>query len=561
VKLRWKSFERKLRPRIRRAIRASPTLKKEYKQIRNTFHRHRHFRGWMARLLVLAVVGGLIAFRPGSAPLVFAFLLLWSLGSICWRAVRLHLLLYASPDLNTFRYLPVSDDDIFRALWRAFIFNSAWSALDFAVAYGALAFQLGNGWQSLLTGAAFGALQCIFVLASAVLLASFGSQRWLTLLAMMFYGGAIGLVILGGRVPQLVTALISLAYWIPPSGWIYHAIGIGASGGWLLDFFPSILTAFVLVALPLAYRRKRAGYSLSEGIFDKAYRSTAIGEAAALKLKDYGDLFVQDESAAAASVRSQLLHDRLDWAHSGFVERLIGCSLTDREKTVAEFLTGSNPKWTKSLLSLIVFLAFLSLGAAVVARVIRAPTDIFIFIIVFLVVASAKPWPAFRPTAPIGHSPPHYALYPIGFGELMRTLLKISFLRYFFCAPFVFLFIIIAGLSLRTEYNFSWVLGLKLVFLGAAAQPIIAVATFSTASSDTHRIAFLFVAGVFATSLVCLGVIFLAFLTPLNSLISGSAILLLSLACPWLYGLWFNRSKFDLIHPRATGAVVVQPAR
>src|SRR5678816_3597264 len=97
------------------------------------------------------------------------------------------------------------------------------------------------------------------------------------------------------------------------------------------DWMPCLIAGTVLACYPVALRRLRQGYVLSETDFAQAFRLTATGEAAALRLKEYGEQFAQAPQDAAATVKGLAFLDRLDWQKAGLVERIVAIALTERE--------------------------------------------------------------------------------------------------------------------------------------------------------------------------------------------------------------------------------------
>ena len=116
----------------------------------------------------------------------------------------------------------------------------------------------------------------------------------------------------GGRIPEMVSWLSAVASWIPPAGWIHYALGLSVSPGAGRDWIPSRITGTVLAFYPIARRRLHRGYKLSEAIFARAFRFTAAGEAASLRLTENGEQFAQPSQDANASVKARAFCDQLD---------------------------------------------------------------------------------------------------------------------------------------------------------------------------------------------------------------------------------------------------------
>ncbi len=547
--LRWKNFERKLRRRIRKEVRASAALRQEYRHIR------RGRRWWnirispgFYRLIFWFVALGYLAQGALAVELVLAFIWLWALGAAFWRTAQLQSTLYFAPELNLFNHLPISHDEIFWVQWRKFLRGSFWPMVDFAVLYGVLAFRLGAGWQSLTAGLLFGGLQGLFNIGIAASLFGLGLRRWLPVTALFLYVSAIGLLFFGTSLPSLVGWLIGAAYWIPPAGWIHYAFGLSFSHGLASDLVPCLIAGTVLAGYPIARRRLQRGYVLSETVFAQAFRLTATGEAGALRLKEYGDAFAQSAQDASASVKAGSFLDRLDWRKAGLAERIVSQVLTEREKTIAEFLTAARPGWTKSLRTMAMFGIVVLIAAKIFSAQILSGFGVMIFVVVFVLMRSgSQAWRGFGPAAPVGLPPPLYAFYPLSFAELHRVIMKIMLVRLLLFLPLVAGagYFIMGALSQNS--GTILLMGGKIILAVIAAQPLLAILPFSASSNDSDRFRFAIPALIYGLIMAACGVGFVFVPDPPIAISLGLAGALLCWLAPWLYGHRFNHNKFDLL--------------
>lgn len=549
MSLRWKSFERKLKRRVRAEIRASAGLRQEYKRLRrgrrwwnvrinpNTYR----LVFWFLALNFLSV--GLMAVEQ-----VLAFIWLWTTAAALWRTVQLQSTLYFAAELNLFNHLPISDAEIFQVQWRKFLRGSVGPVLDFSVLYGALAYRLGAGWQSPLIGLLFGSLQGLFNIGIAASLLSIGFRRWLPMSALLLHVGAIGLLIFGNSLPVVVAWLSAAAFWIPPAGWIQYALGLSFSHGAASGWVPSLIAGTLLACYPLARRRLQRGYVLSEASFAQAFRSTATGEAAALRLKEYGEMFAQSPQDASASVKARTFLNQFDWRKAGLVERIVSRVLTEREKAIAEFLTAANPGWTKSFRTMVLAGITLLIAAKVFSLQLASGFGVIIFVAVFFLLGGgSQAWRGFGPAATVGLPPPLYIFYPLSFAELHRAIMKIMLVRYLLFLPLLAggAYLFTRSLNLNTGLISTY--GVKIILTGIAAQPVLAIMPFSASSNDSDRFRFAVPAlGYGLVTMACgAGFVFI------QDLLTATAIGLLgALLCwgaPWLYGRRFNQSKFDLL--------------
>lgn len=555
MNLRWKAFERKLRRRVRAEVRASVALRKEYR------HAHRGRRWWnvqltpnVYRLLFWFVALNFLGRSLMPVEQVLAFIWVWAMAAALWRTTQLQSTLYFAPELNLFNHLPISDHDIFQVQWRKFLRGSLRPAIDFAVLYGALAFRMGAGWQSPVAGLLFGAVQALFNIGIAAGLMGFGFRRGLPVAALLFYVGGIGLLFFGSGFPELVTWLSCAAYWIPPAGWIQYALGFSISQGPVSDWVPCLIAGTVLAAYPVARQRLQRGYVLNEAVFAQAFRLSATGEAAALRLKDHGAKFTQSEQDVSASVKGRAFLDRLDWRKAGWVERMVSVILTEREKAIAEFLTAANPRWTRSFRTMIIVGVLLVIAAKVFSLQFLSGFGVMIFVAVFLLMGGGnQAWRGFGLAATVGLPPPLYAFYPLSFAELHRTIVKIMLMRYLLLLP------LLAGAAyvLTTSLNFTshqiFVIGGKIILTGIIAQPMLALMPFSAASNDSSRFRFAIPALIYGLLALTGGGVFVFVDDVLTSFFAGLIGTLLCWVAPYLYGRRFNRNKFDLL-PSARSA-------
>lgn len=550
MSLRWQQFERGLRRRIRAEVRASAALREEYKHIQ------RRRRWWnlqispgFYRLIFWLLVVNSFSRGPLAIEQMLTFIWLWAMGAAFWHTGRLQSALYFAAELNLFQHLPISDDAIFHAQWRKFLRGMIWPTLDFGVLYGVLAYRLGAGWQSPVIGLGFGSLQGLFVVGIATSLLGFGFRNRLPIISMLFYTSGIGVLFFGGRMPEAAVWLSAAAYWIPPAGWIHYALGLTVSHGVGSDWIPSLLAGTVLAGYPIARRRLHRGYKLSEAVFARAFQFTATGEAASLRLAEYGEQFAQPAQDASASVKARAFCDQLDWRKAGLVERIVSSVLTERERTIAEFLTAANPGWTKSFRTLGLLGGVLLIAASVFPMQFVSSAGIISFVAVFLLMGGGgnRTWRGFGPSATVGLPPPCYAFYPLSFSELHRTVMKITLARYLLFLPFLTVAVVLFAIPLKLKTELTFLQGLKIVLVGIAAQPILAIIPFSASTNDSDRFRFAIPALIYGLLTIGCGAVFVLVQDLLISTSVGVVVAFFCWFAPSFYGRRFNQTKFDLL--------------
>ena len=540
---RWRAFERSLRPRVRAAVHAVPSLLQEYERVRNRWGRHRSVPPWLIRWCVVLLLYPMLTAATKPVPLLVVVIWLWVLAAACLRAQQLQTALYAAPALHVFQHLPLSDAQIFRTQWQGFVAKSAWSALDFSMLYAVLVSRDGAGWGGVLTGVALGGVQWLFMLALATCL-----HRWVPrvvpFLALLLGGGACLLLFFSQ--PALVGVLHPVARWIPPLGWLPQATSDGIGSGLAGKLPSTVVWVVVLAAFLPAYRRIRGAYALSAAHFEAARGATVMGEAADAPWREFVDQFTEQPAAVEAIIRGRTWLDGMDWKSLGIVERGIGRLLTPRQRMVAEFLVAGHPQWTRELRRMLLLAVPLLVGARVlIGYGVLSPVFLAFFALYLVGAQTVGNWRGFATGVLAGAQPPAYAFHPIGFRDLFVTMLKINLVRQLLMLPMIVLGLFILGGTFRTGLEPS--VGWRLLALSFLAQPFLAVAPISTASNDSSRPGFAVLAVAYIIAMAGLGCAFVFLQTP--TLVLGAGLVLTALLAGgvMLYARHFNRSRFDLL--------------
>lgn len=546
--LRWRAWERKLRQRVRTELRATPARWQEFKRHRRKHSWwHRRLPAQFYRLIYWAVAFNFLGRSGVAVETLVAFIWLWALGAMFWRTAQLQSTLYFAPELQVFRHLPISDTAVFEVLWRRFLGKSFWPLLDFAMLYGVLAYRLGAGWQSPLIGLALGGLQALFNVGYAVQVFACGGRRGLPVAAVLCFGGALSLIIFGAGTPGGLALVTQVAGWLPPSGWIFYALGISVSHGMGPDLLPNLLAGLALAAFPWAVQRLRCRYVLTEETFTQAFRLTATGEAGALRLQEYAASFAQPAEAVSAGLRAGALRERMDWAKTGWVERQVARVLTKRERELVEYLTAGQPGWTKNFRTLLI------LGVLALATVKLFPALAGFSVFFFLAYGGVAVFglgPSFGRgfglSAPVGLPPPYYAYLPLGFAELHRCVLKVMLLRFGLVTPVLLGLVAVFNVLLGTSVGAVWLMTGKVFGLVLLAHPALAIFAFSPGTNDTNRWAFLLPTLIYV--ILALGCAVGVFFAP-NGWGTGLFATLfaaLSWGAKWLYQRAYDHGLFDL---------------
>ncbi len=502
----------------------------------------------MARLFFLFVASFMVALQRGSIQWLVALIVLWTLATVFLRALLLRIALYFSPNLNVFNYLPISNEDIFKVQWGKFLRGSLWSVVEFTILYSVLAARMGVSVSSVAIGIALGLIQSIFVIGMAVCLLVLGWRKVFDRLAHLFMASTFGLLFFLSNKQSLSEWLSSLAYWIPPVGWLVHAMGITPSKGLLHDLWPCLISGAILAIFPFAYRHLRCSYALGEQRIAMAHRATATGLLDQVEFPEMAGRFTQPAPEVAAVVRSGELKVGLDWPHLPLVERFIGRMLTERERVIADFLVAGNPQWTAGVRSLASFLGLALAGCWLFTRQFKASfVSLLSFGAVYLLAVFAGQWRGFAFPRGGGAQSPFYALYPLGFWELMRLILKVNFVRSVCCVPFVFgaLLLVLGRLHLAPD-SAAWA-AIKLLIPALVAQPLLAIAQVSPGTNDGQKPRVILAAIIFIVVFVASAIAFFIATTFQVMVAAGAISAGASTAALLLYGRYFNNNRFDLV--------------
>ncbi len=488
----------------------------------------------------MAIIGGR-AFFGTTSEFLIALIVLWTVAMFFWRAAQIGNALYASPSLPVFCHLPISDANIFKIQSRLFVRVSLWSALDFSLLYWALIAKSGMGYQALFAGIGFGIVHWLFVVASALVLFAYALNRFVPALGWLLSAATVCFAIFGEKQLHLTHWLAATADWIPPVGWILRGIGVVPNSGVVGDFLPALIGATTLCLAPLAYRKIQQNYSLAyETLEPQPVESSSEEKEFAQKATDH--------------IQSREFLQPFNWSTAGFVERLVTRVLTSREKTIAEFLIGGIPNWTKLLRNFVVIWMAILLGILLFAGQLRSSNGWLIYAALFLAwilfTNLIGSWSGFAGSSGFGLQSPIVAHYPISFREFATVMLKVNFVRFLLYVPVIVAMSLLAGMiigkfsivvSLLTTY------GLKFLFIFLCAQPVMIIAPMSPSTNDTQKLRFAMMAVIAILLLLGSGAGFFFAKDWKWIFLSGFLSAGISIGGLLFYARRFNRSRFDLV--------------
>jgi hypothetical protein len=384
-------------------------------------------------------------------------------------------------------------------------------------------------------------VQWLFLVAMAVCLVAFARPKYFAFPAALFEMAAFLFLFAGQNHPRLCAWLSGLAWCVPPLGWILQSLGVSGSSDLLHRVWPGLMSAVVLALSPIAFRRARQAFLLIEPRHATDGRNP--------ELIEFGERLAQSADDARAAIQRRQFLAGFDWQNAGFLERFVARLLNARERVLAEFLLAANPRWTVLLRGVLPFLLLVLAALWLFGRRLFPTAGMLVFMAGMMgAVMLFKSPRGFALPPGGGLQSPYYALYPIRFWELTRVLLKINLAKTL--VLLLFLFVLRAafgGFQPLTVWD-----GLKLAALALMAQPLLVIAAISPNTNDTRK------AGsgclVFALMSVMLGVAATFFFAARWWVVAPAGFVTAALPAfvLFLYGRWFNRSRFDLVPLKRT---------
>jgi hypothetical protein len=539
MKLRLKTFEKSIHTKLR-------TLESsEWKKLRPSWSGHYQVPPWLVRFGFVAIATSILYNLISSIDTLVALILLLAAGTVFWRASQLLIALVSSARLQVFACLPLSNAQVFKLQWQGFLKNTSLSLIEFTAIYGVLAAKVGCGGSSLLAGLAMSIAQCLVIVALSTCLVAYLPRRRFDLLAWVFILPILGLIFGGFYFQPVFKWLASQAHWIPPTGWILYALGISRSQGFPGDLWPSLTTGLVLALLPKAYQHLRNHYALPEnGLAAEKIRAKMNAREQAEASDDSAR-----NNAITARIRNREFLAGIEWRKHGWLERLVSNWSTPEEQLAAEFLTAGKPNWTKGLIKISLIFTGVVFLIAIFPRFGVSQGILFGLLGYAGEVLFIKIWPGIAVRQIGGTGVPLYAIYPLGFRQIVRVVMKTNALRMMLLVPVIsisFYLTSSTGAVGFKDIHKALGLGVKVTIAAFCLQPVFAIMSLSSGTNDTRspKLLILFLVAM-AVMLGC-GVAF--FLTQSVWLAAVLTIVLfgVSAGSMWLYGHAFNRNWFDL---------------
>ena len=547
MKLISRPFEKSARRLARQRLRGSAGEWREYRRIHRWWDINASPAATAGFLRLLLGAAGISSLHSTESETVcFVLASLYATLIAFWRAGRLHEQLYHSVDLQVLGHLPLSDRNFLEIQWKRFQRLSLWSLFDFAVFFGLMGWRLRFDFSAwLLAVITIVIISFMIVALGMLLIARFA--HWNHSLIAMGIGLVLGALWYAGvryesQVPEAVWLfLIAL-----PPGWILGAFwGAMVKGCWLA-WLGSIPAIILVMTLPVSLRRLREQYVIEEIPlpFWNQEKEPAVGT-------DQPPIADRSGGVDPVLLRNEMRNSP-DWRREGFISGLIAKCLGKRQKNVAELMAGGGPAWTAgwklalnlTLVGGLILAVFPAKWATVAACVYCA-----------LLIMATMPflggrWPGFDLGWGWNIGMPVYALLPVRYSEISRTILKANALHGLMGFPLIMTGGFIIGWKLGIDLGAAALMACKVFILLLLVQPAMMAMQFSQGTNDTRRLRIAFwlapIGIGFAIAFLMGGVALL--FAPHGPAGVGAIVCCLASFGFWkIYGWFYDRGRFDLL--------------
>jgi hypothetical protein len=561
MKLHSPQFQKALRQRVKRAVRSSPELKREFRRA-NRYRRNYSVAivGRLGSSVVLAVLVQLAVSATGHVATGLAIINLWILGLVSFHAQGISTRLYRSPDLGALTLLPFPRGQIFRWQLQKYFRGSLLALIDLLAAFAML------GWMGANTPAQWFATFLVAILSWAALLALavFCLARLPWVPVPIIPGGFIlvGVIVFFGRTvlwPVLLAAIDHAApvlNLILPTGWAVSLFQCfaGDHQWWMIILLLPV--ALILFTARESLKRLFAGYQYQERVTPES-SDLVPGIAPQSRLRPREQPTQLGLTEIEEIIQSRQFLTPPAWSQRGRVERWLWQWFTAREQALSEFAFPSGMAitgpWIKTFRNLAIAAAFAFVAGIGSPKARSLVLGMGLFITTCQALGQIlNQGRAFQPLRMSGVHIPMYAGFGIGFRELSRLLLKCSIIQ----IPLLLAFSLTAGILTAWLTGFpavnGLVFGLRAACLVFASRFIFLVFAFSGGTNDSasfrlRSVMLLAVIVSFGIAFLALGVAGLFSPDQITSWLFCLGSLLTAYAFFRVYGWFYHAGKFDLM--------------
>ncbi len=540
MRLRARALERRIWKRARKRLRTSKTLWREYR------------RG--KRKLQSAVAGALVVVAISCS------ILLAILGSVGWSdgvLIALTFLLtslavgggsalanglYTSFDVYVCSHLPVPDEQFFDLQFRILI---RWSAFAVPVAltvlgFGAVSSQVGP--QQLIFTACLAVVHGMVAMAVALALAMWtgpGTRKTVMLLTFLL---AACMTVLAAASKKPITGAWELSF-VVPAGWVNFAFRQAVIQGHTQDLLWALPALAAVHFIVWARRTMRKSFTLGE----LAFSMGVTAEQARDQLAQ-----VSPELADIQRVERNDLLGPAPWL-TGLPDRAVRALMTPREKTVLDFISAQQPfswgRWRTGTVLVLVITAVMLAGSPpdwLVVAMLAAGT-------LFGMPVLGGTWEGLQLIQWGTVQGPLYIMYPIGYWELSRVIMKENIVRILMWAPVLTLGCAAGAHAFELDTVAGVHIGLSLTFFLLVTRPFVVGMKLRSQLFDSNRIT---CRGLFnavamlgwVSVIVGAGVAAFAAGPALGWTVGTAAVMALSAGCWASCGVVYNRWRVDILN-------------
>lgn len=468
-------FAERLEAKVRALYHANPRLLKGYDEQRKK--RALSIPQWVGHSLIsliFAMFGFFMTQQADGEAFFFFALTVGCTGLACLGVGRVFSTFYTSWEIGVLFNLPVADREIFHFETRKYLRGAALIFLYVTVAF--LAVCVGHekiSWEAIVAILLAGLQLAIVMTCTAWLVECFPFPFWGKI------GGVLCLsVLLSGFLQKEIKFSFEAIQWlglILPTGWVGIVLEFGLIRGetWAWSV---LLPAIAFVAtLPLVWRRLREHYQLTE--MDEAAASFVTEEPRHRPgLTEITDA-IQQHTFLRATDTTRLL----------WFERCLMRWLTPRERTIFELTEEPEESWTRPIH--IGFLITPFMWAVIWLFGHHSPWLIFfpcLILVMYLVPVLGSQWRLFQSISIGYQGTAFHGMFPVGFGEVVRLVLKAHYLKLLITSPVVIGTAMVVGHVLKHPFQVNLLLGLQMLLFFAAWQPMTVVVGLSHASKDVR---------------------------------------------------------------------------
>lgn len=559
----WKHWRRA----VRRRIKASPDLRRERRLARPRVTKH---YSWTSLRVLVPLALAITVLNDGPVTALAKALVLWTTLITFVRAQQIAANTHDPNQLWIWYGWPVTDDSVF-AHQRGYVLRAAvWLVVDWLV------FGLAVAWKTEAVLLAFAApvialAQGVTALAIAVWLARWRPQfpfAWVTtpLTVLVFFSVKLE------SDPTRVTAWLDLVrnalHTGTPAGWLlsgWHNIVQGHATGWGVLLGIGVIAFAALVAGARAMRKVFNPDALFD--YQDTPEETGDNQLPASAASSTHPSHQSPESPSpqpthreTAPVDLSLLRMRTEGvlatppgralAARGTIEQAVTWFLTQRQRTLVDFMVPRGMPWNRRWL-----IALALLGIVVIVGGTSSP-DLRILpaiaALAFALPVLGGRWLGFEAMRTFQTQIGLTSYVPTGFWETSRLVLTINALYCLIAFPFVLAVVWLGFAPAHAPFTWSLDYSLRGIGIVLAFQPVWLVSKFSTNTNDssTGRLWFaglvvLIIAGLIIGVSLCVVAVMIDS-TPV-ALGCVGALALLTHAGLALYGWVWGRGWFDLI--------------